>query len=83
MIKAVSVIANDDLSIIATLEDGRIVRMDVSSILTETGPVVEPLKQLSEFKKVFVRNGVVTWPTGYDIDPYFLVEEGVLISKTA
>lgn len=29
------------------------------------------------------KNGIVTWPTGHDIDPYFLESEGSLITKTA
>jgi hypothetical protein len=45
--------------------------------------VVDPLKDVREFSKVFVRNGIVTWTTGYDIDPYYLVEQGVVVSKTA
>ena len=65
------------------MEDGNVVRMDMGIIKTQSGPVVEPLKQLSEFKKVFVRNGIVTWPTGYDIDPYFLIEKGVVTNKSA
>ena len=83
MIKAVSVNANDDFSITISLEDGRTLRLDLSNLKNETGPVVEPLKQIAEFKKVFVRNGIVTWPTGYDIDPYYLVETGVVSNQTA
>ncbi|MGK5084942.1 DUF2442 domain-containing protein [Bdellovibrionota bacterium FG-1] len=83
MIKALQVIAKDDFSIFVTLEDGRVMRLDMSFINSQSGPVVDPLKSLSEFKKVFVRNGIVTWPTGYDIDPYYLVEQGFVTYKTA
>ncbi len=83
MTKAIQVLANDDYSILVTLEDGRQIRVDLTFIKNESGPVVDPLKILSEFKKVFVRNGIVTWPTGYDIDPYFLVEQGFVTNKTA
>ena len=83
MIKAVKVVANDDYSILVTLEDGRAMRMDMAFIRSQSGPVVEPLKQLQEFRKVFIRNGIVTWTTGYDIDPYFLIENGSVTSKSA
>jgi hypothetical protein len=82
MIKAMSVIANEDFSILVSLENGQTVRFDMNFIKQESGPVVEPLKQFEEFKKVFVRNGVVCWPSGYDIDPYFLLERASL-SKSA
>ena len=83
MIKVIQVVANDDFSIHATLEDGRIIRLEMGFIKKQNGPVVDPLHNLSEFKNVFVRNGVVTWPSGYDIDPYFLVENGVVTNKSA
>ncbi len=83
MIRAIRVIANDDYSILATLEDGRTLRVDMRYLKSQTGPVVETLKDIGEFKKVFVRNGIVTWPSGYDIDPYYLVENGSIVNKTA
>jgi hypothetical protein len=83
MTRAVKVTASDDYSILVTLEDGRVIQMDMAFIRQQSGPVVEPLKKLEEFKKVFIRNGVVTWPTGYDIDPYFLIESGSVKNKTA
>jgi len=83
MIKAIQVVPHDDYTIIVSLESGQVIKMDMSFIKNLTGPVVDPLKSLSEFKKVFIRNGIVTWTTGYDIDPYYLVEQGVSVSKTA
>ena len=83
MTKAVQVFANDNYTILVILEDGRSVEFDLNYINQESGPVVDPLKVLSEFKKVFIRNGIVTWPTGYDIDPYYLLEQGILKSKSA
>jgi hypothetical protein len=82
MIKAIHVIANDDYSITVSLENGQTVHFDMNFVKAESGPIVEPLKHLEGFKKVFVRNGIVCWPTGYDIDPYFLIEQAS-VSKTA
>ncbi|OFZ53828.1 MAG: hypothetical protein A2428_07920 [Bdellovibrionales bacterium RIFOXYC1_FULL_54_43] len=83
MIKAISVIAHDDFTIEVTLEDGRAIKLDMVFIKSQRGPVVEPLHQLAEFRKVFVRNGIVTWPTGFDVDPYYLIESGSVLSKSA
>jgi hypothetical protein len=83
MINAVKVVATDNYFIIIDLEDGRALKLDMNYIKNESGIVIEPLKKIDEFKKVFVKNGIVTWPTGYDIDPYFLESEGTLITKTA
>ena len=77
MIKAISVIPNKDFSITVNLEDGRTIRMEMNFIFKKSGPVVDPLKNEEGFKKVFIRRGIVTWSTGYDIDPYFLISEGV------
>jgi hypothetical protein len=83
MIKSIHVTANDDFTITASLEDGRVIKMDMNFIQNLNGPVVDPIKKISEFKKVFVRNGIITWSTGFDIDPYYLIEQGVVVSKTA
>lgn len=83
MISAIKVLATDDFTITVDLEDGRTLKLDMSFIKNEQGHVIQPLKQIEEFKKVFIKNGIVTWPTGYDIDPYFLESEGLLITQTA
>lgn len=83
MIRAIQVVAQDDFNILVTLEDGRRIKFDMNFLKNQSGPVVDPLKEVTEFKKVFVRNGIVTWTTGFDIDPYYLVEQGVVVNKTA
>lgn len=83
MIKAIKVTPQDDYSIMVTLEDGRVVRFDMQFVKGLNGPVVNPLKNIDEFKKAFVRNGIVTWPSGYDIDPYYLIEESTPVNKIA
>ena len=83
MIRAVQVIAQDDFNILVTLEDGRRIKFDMNFLKDQSGPVVDPLKNSIEFKKVFIRNGIVTWTTGFDIDPYYLIERGSVVDKSA
>jgi hypothetical protein len=48
---------------------------DFSFITGETGPMLEPLKDPAYFRRVFVEDGVLTWPNGYDWDPIALHDE--------
>jgi hypothetical protein len=83
MIKAISVEALSDYTILVSLEDGRTIKMDMNYLKSLSGPVVDPLKDPKTFKNVFVRNGIVTWKTGYDIDPYYLIETGAVVKNEA
>ena len=48
---------------------------DFSSLLNRTGPMVEPLKDPGYFARVFIDDGALTWPNGYDWDPIALHDE--------
>ncbi len=54
--------------------DGTVGTVDLSAELS--GPVFEPLKSLSEFRKVTVDPELetLTWPNGADFAPEFLYE---------
>lgn len=83
MINAVSVLATDDFFIIVKLADSRSIKLNMSFIHNESGSIVTPIQKIEEFKKVFIQNGIVTWPSGYDIDPYFLINNASPFTKTA
>jgi Protein of unknown function (DUF2442) len=55
--------------------DGTIGVRDFVDILQKTGPMAEPLKDAAYFQRVFVEDGALTWPNGYDWDPIALHEE--------
>ena len=43
---------------------------DFSGLSTrESGPMVEPFKDLAFFDRVFLEFGALTWPNGYDWSP--------------
>jgi hypothetical protein len=48
---------------------------DLSALIAEGGPMVEPLKAPDYFARVFVEMGAPTWPNGFDLDPINLYME--------
>jgi hypothetical protein len=56
--------------------DGTIgVRDFADSFKEKTGPMAEPLKDENYFQRVFIEDGAITWPNGYDWDPIALHDE--------
>ena len=48
---------------------------DLSGVIAQGGPMVEPLKSQDYFARVFVEMGAPTWPNGFDLDPINLYVE--------
>jgi hypothetical protein len=48
---------------------------DLGPYIAEGGEMVEPLMAPEYFARVFVENGVPTWPNGFDLDPINLYLE--------
>ncbi len=55
-----------------TFSDGTAGVHDFASITRKAGSMVEPLKDPAYFARVFVDDGALTWPNGYDWDPIVL-----------
>ena len=55
--------------------DGTTGVRDFSPILDRTGPMVAALKSTDYFARVFIDDGALTWPNGYDWDPESLHAE--------
>ena len=55
--------------------DGTVGVRDFASIATKTGPMAQPLKDPQYFARVFIEDGALTWPNGYDWDPIALHDE--------
>jgi hypothetical protein len=56
----------------ATFSDGVAGERDFKTIVDGSGPMVEPLHDPAYFARVFVEDGVPTWPNGFDIAPGWL-----------
>ena len=48
---------------------------DFSDMIAEGGPMVEPLRDPAFFARVFIDDGVLSWPNGFDLDSIALHEE--------
>jgi hypothetical protein len=55
--------------------DGREGVRDLSDVVKQGGPMVQPLNEPEFFARVFVESGVPTWPNGFDLDPINLYME--------
>jgi hypothetical protein len=55
--------------------DGTVGRRDFDFVRDKTGPMAEPLKDPAYFARVFIEDGALTWPNGYDWDPIALHDE--------
>jgi hypothetical protein len=42
---------------------------DLSDVIAQGGPMVDPLRDPAYFARAFVEAGAPTWPNGFDLDP--------------
>jgi len=48
--------------------DGTEGEHDFSGLIAEGGEMVEPLRDTTFFARVFLDDGILTWPNGFDLD---------------
>ena len=75
--------ATKDFSVICEMENGEVYQYDMSFVKTEEGEVMEPLREIAVFKKVWVDDGALEWPSGLGIHGNTVVRDGVLLKETA
>ncbi len=55
--------------------DGMCGTWDATALLAKGGPLLEPLRDETEFRRVFVEAGALSWPNGLTLDPVVLREQ--------
>jgi hypothetical protein len=75
IIKVVETRALDNRRLWLRFSNGQQGVRDFTDILSESGVMVEPLRDPAMFRRVFLEFGVPSWPNGYDIDPIALYRE--------
>ena len=69
-----------------TFSDGTEGERDFSDLIAEGGEMVEPLRDPAFFSRVFLDDGILTWPNGFDLDSIALhmeMKERGLLRRTA
>ncbi|EJW10490.1 hypothetical protein A33M_4327 [Rhodovulum sp. PH10] len=64
-----------DFRLEIAFSDGTIGVRDFAGVRDKTGAMAEPLKDPAFFARVFLNDGALTWPNGYDWDPISLHDE--------
>jgi hypothetical protein len=75
MVKVTEARALDERRLWVRFSNGREGVRDFADIFAEGGVMVDPLRDPSMFRRVFLEFGAPSWPNGYDIDPIALFRE--------
>ena len=79
----VKVKANDDFTLECEMENGEIFKYDMSYLKTYEGvSMIQPLKDIKFFSQVYLEDGALEWPNGFDIDATNIAMTGQLIKKS-
>ena len=65
--KVKKVVPTPDFELICTFDNDAVKHYDFKPLFKKTGPMLEPLRKIAYFKKVFLEMGAPTWPNGFDI----------------
>jgi Protein of unknown function (DUF2442) len=68
LIKITSVKPQKNHELLIKFSNGAAGVFDFSAMLAEGGTMVEPLKDVAYFQRVFIESGVLAWPNGFDVD---------------
>ena len=67
MVKVIEARALDSKRLWLRFSDGSEGVRDMTVILAQGGPMVQPLRDPAMFARVFLEYGVPTWPNGFDM----------------
>lgn len=80
MIKITKIESLGGFCLRAWFNNGAVGEYDFSTLVTETGVMVEPLRNADFFARGFIEDGALIWPNGFDIAPNWLHDEMNLTS---
>ena len=80
--KILKVEVTDGFVLECEMENGDVYEYDMSFVSERTGSMIQPLKDIDYFKKVFIELGCLTWPNGFNTDGGSVAVRGKLISKS-
>ena len=75
IVKVVEVKPLADHTAFVRFSNGEEGEADLSWLCEATGEMVRPLADEAFFSRVFLSNGVLTWPNGFDVDSINLHRE--------
>jgi len=74
-VDVVGVEARGGYRLLIRFSNGDAGERDFSDMISEGGPMVEPLRDPGFFARVFIDDGVLAWPNGFDLDTIALHED--------
>ncbi len=69
MIKLIEARYQGDFQVALSFSDGKEGVFDGGALLQRRGPLLEPLRDESYFKRVFIDAGALCWPNGLELSP--------------
>lgn len=68
LIDVVRVEPRGDYRLALAFSDGTEGERDFAELIAAGGEMVEPLRESAFFARVFLDDGILTWPNGFDLD---------------
>jgi hypothetical protein len=86
LVDVVRVQPEGDFRLALAFSDGTEGERDFADMIAEGGEMAEPLRDPAFFNRVFLDDGILTWPNGFDLDSIALhadMNERGLLRRTA
>ena len=74
MIKLIEARYQGEFQVSLRFSDGKEGLFDGRELLKRSGPLLEPLRDETYFKRVFIDAGALSWPNGLELSPTRLHE---------
>lgn len=76
MNRKIKKIETKDFTLVCLFDTNETVFFDMTDIIKQSGPMIEPLRDHTFFRKVFLESGAPTWPNGFDLCPDVIYHQG-------